>query len=106
MDHSMNVAEYSKKIGDKVGLGDLSYLLGLLHDIGKADRKFQNKILNGTKENVIHSSAGAKYFLRLANTAAESSFTNIASFIEVGSYVIGAHHDYMIFSSKIKTMII
>jgi CRISPR-associated endonuclease/helicase Cas3 len=92
MDHSMNVAEYSKKIGDKVGLGDFSYLLGLLHDIGKADRKFQNKILNGTKENVIHSSAGAKYFLRLANTAAESSFTNIASFIEVGSYVIGAHH--------------
>lgn len=49
-DHLINVARHSKEIGDQVGLGNFAYLLGLFHDLGKADEKFQRKIANSSGE--------------------------------------------------------
>lgn len=42
-EHSYNVAISAKEDADKIGQGDLLFLLGLYHDLGKADRLFQKK---------------------------------------------------------------
>ncbi|WP_300408729.1 CRISPR-associated helicase Cas3' [Lagierella sp.] len=91
-DHLLNVALHCKELGDKVGLGNFCFLAGALHDCGKADRRFQNKIINGSTEKVIHSSAGVKYIFTLARQLYKKGMKNYGDFIETASYVIGAHH--------------
>ncbi|MET3617635.1 CRISPR-associated endonuclease Cas3-HD [Peptoniphilus olsenii] len=92
IEHAMNVANHCKEIGDKISLGEFAYILGLLHDIGKADRRCQHKIINLTNDRVIHSSAGAKFFYHLAEKLYKPNFNNFSNFCEIGAYVISAHH--------------
>ena len=40
-EHLINVAEKSSKIGRKIGIPNMMFLISLLHDLGKADRNFQ-----------------------------------------------------------------
>lgn len=44
IDHLTGVADLARAFSQKFGAGELGYLCGILHDIGKADRKFQDHI--------------------------------------------------------------
>lgn len=75
-EHLLGVAELSRKFASKIGLGDLGEILGLLHDIGKYSKTFQDYIksaeglLNpdeddyidakGMRGRIDHSTAGAQ----------------------------------------------
>ena len=97
-DHLLNTAKIASNIGKDIGIGNLCFLLGVLHDSGKADIKFQTMLKNTSnskKNRVIHSTAGA-YFLfekeynkKFRDGNISQSYNN---FIEICMYVIEAHH--------------
>lgn len=99
MDHLFNVAELSITEAEEVEQSQTAYLLGLLHDLGKADRNFQKKLKGKPNMKVNHSSAGGKYFFELLlqnrnliRTIPEESQWLFLEFIEVIIYIITAHH--------------
>lgn len=57
--HLEDTASMAKKFADSFYNGDYAYACGLLHDIGKYSREFQNKIINNSNARVDHSTAGA-----------------------------------------------
>ena len=65
-DHTLSVSEIAAKSAEKTGFSNLSRLVGLLHDIGKAKPSFQNYIMddNAVRGSVIHSRAGALWLFR------------------------------------------
>ena len=89
MDHSLSTGELAKKVGDMVRLGSTCQVVGILHDIGKADENFQNKLINNSSKKVIHSSAGLKYLMQFRNQSKNPLFQE---YIEILAYAIGAHH--------------
>ena len=70
--HLINTAEESRKIGEKVGLGNLCYIVGVLHDIGKIKEDFQNKLKGNSCKKVDHSSLGGVFILKLLNDYEEN----------------------------------
>lgn len=90
-EHLVNTATESRKIGDKANFGSICCLIGLLHDVGKAETKFQEKLEKNTNINIIHSTAGA-YFLykNFYNNSMVGKFQK--RFIEMCMYIIEAHH--------------
>ncbi|KAA6404664.1 CRISPR-associated helicase Cas3' [Candidatus Tokpelaia sp.] len=67
-DHLRQTAELAGKSGDKIGLGAVARLAGLLHDLGKYNADFQNK-LAGEAVAVNHSTAGAKIVEEIVENA-------------------------------------
>ncbi|MDT9726422.1 CRISPR-associated endonuclease Cas3'' [Xylanibacillus composti] len=61
-DHLITVANLCQRYAKPLGIGDLGYITGLLHDIGKYSALFQERI-RGRNIQVNHSSAGAKWIL-------------------------------------------
>lgn len=59
-EHLQGTAELAKNFATEFGNGDWGYCCGMLHDIGKYSKEFQNKIQNGLDVRVDHSTAGAK----------------------------------------------
>ncbi|MEB3104008.1 CRISPR-associated helicase Cas3' [Ferviditalea candida] len=59
-DHLFGVAELCKRNAEIFGAGDLGYLAGLLHDVGKYSNEFQQRI-RGSQIRVDHSTAGAQW---------------------------------------------
>lgn len=57
--HLTAVADMSRAFAERFGAGELGYLAGILHDVGKYSAEFQAK-LEGKKQRVDHSTAGAK----------------------------------------------
>ena len=95
IDHLSNTADKAKSSASEIGIGNIMYLLGILHDVGKASEAFQHKIINNTDEKVNHSSAGALYLLSLYNKCAkQSSFEMniLQEYFYIMTYVISAHH--------------
>ena len=91
IEHLVNTATESRKLGDKVNFGSICCLIGLLHDVGKAETKFQEKLEKNTNNNIIHSTAGA-YFL-YKNFYNNSIVGKLQKrFIEICMYIIEAHH--------------
>ena len=45
-EHLFSVAEYSEETGTHIELAIFMYFVGILHDLGKADRRFQPYINN------------------------------------------------------------
>lgn len=91
IEHLVNTATESRKLGDKANFGSICCLIGLLHDVGKAETKFQEKLEKNTNNNIIHSTAGA-YFL-YKNFYNNSDYgTIVKRFIEMCMYIIEAHH--------------
>ena len=86
-DHAYNTASLARESACEIGQGDVLFLLGLFHDIGKADPLFQQKLTTNPDTHVDHSYAGARY-----------TFTNIMQvrgydiFTDTIAYVIAAHH--------------
>lgn len=99
-DHLLNVAKLAQEQAHSIGLGKSAFLVGLLHDIGKADRKFQDKIQKNSRKKVNHSSAGAKVLFDLlmeycsvsSNELSKEQMNNIGLFFEVYAYVLTSHH--------------
>lgn len=97
IDHLLNTAKIASNIGKDIGIGNLCFLLGVLHDSGKADIKFQTMLKNmsnSKKNRVIHSTAGA-YFLfkkEYDKNFSDNKHKNYNNFIEICMYVIEAHH--------------
>lgn len=59
LEHLINVATKSKELGNLVGIGNSSQLIGLLHDFGKNSPEFQVYIKGAYNGRVNHSSEGA-----------------------------------------------
>ncbi|MDW5566153.1 CRISPR-associated helicase Cas3' [Streptococcus mutans] len=94
-DHSFNVANKAREDAEFIGQGDLLFLLGMFHDLGKADEKFQNKLTKNPTMHVDHAYAGAKYLyekikIRLSAKGVDKAIR--LQFNEIVAYVIAAHH--------------
>lgn len=61
-EHLECVAIKASEYGDAFGIGQLAYLAGLLHDVGKYSEPFQQRV-RGRNIKVDHSTAGAKWIL-------------------------------------------
>lgn len=93
--HLLNTAKMAQEYGNNVGQENVSYLIGLLHDIGKADKKFQDMIKNNSSKRVNHSSAGSKYIAELYNVLSnryQSELGIVKEYMQTLIYVIQSHH--------------
>lgn len=95
--HLFNVAGSASESATLIKQSNTGYLLGLLHDLGKADRNFQIKLKEQPKKRVNHSSAGAKFFSeyliqRVLSYIPKEQHSLFAEFMEVIIYIITAHH--------------
>jgi len=102
--HLKEVSEKAGKFASKIGLQEHGELIGLLHDIGKASKEFQDYIKSavglinpdeddyvdatGKKGKVDHSTAGAQWIYQtLADKGTEDLF--VAQALSLG---IASHH--------------
>ncbi|SUO90175.1 CRISPR-associated helicase Cas3' [Streptococcus uberis] len=93
--HAFNVALKASKDAMSIGQGDILFLLGLYHDLGKADPLFQEKLFYKPLLQVDHSYAGAKYLYGMTKQLfSKTVFSNreFLPFQETVAYVIAAHH--------------
>ncbi len=58
-EHLENTANKAKQFGDSFNNGNYAYICGMVHDLGKYSKDFQNKIINNSNIRVDHSTAGA-----------------------------------------------
>lgn len=101
IEHLVNTSQTSKSIGEKINFPLTSFLLGILHDIGKADPLFQDYLQSENKNlRVVHSTVGASILYKYWKNADKITIFNsekekIQSFrryLEICMYVIEAHH--------------
>ena len=91
-EHCLNTAELAYKYAEPLGLGNVAYVQGLLHDIGKNHRDFDAYIKgdSGLKRGDIdHSYAGAKYICEFADGIDTQKYHNVSRFI---ARTIISHH--------------
>ena len=89
-EHSHNTAKLADHFLISVGLPSVGKLVGLLHDIGKLKKEFQDylfKVIDIRRGSIDHSYAGAKYLSSLAgdNKKAKLAATGMA-------HTIVSHH--------------
>ena len=82
--HLKNVADRSQAFADDFHAGNLAYVSGLLHDIGKYSPEFQKR-LAGARSPVDHSTAGAIEVTKIFQKDLEK-----IGFIS--AYIIAGHH--------------
>lgn len=93
--HLFNVARTARQAAAVIRQGDVLFLLGLYHDLGKADGAFQDKLCHHPNRHVDHSYAGALYLkaeLQRILKGQAGTPTEQRTFIELICYVISAHH--------------
>lgn len=100
-DHLNNVAEIAAKFAKKFNCENIAYNCGILHDIGKYDKNFQQYLSDNSHAKPNHSSASIKACECLYN----GSYSNSNNpFIKLYKYIVGCHHtglkDYLNFSSR------
>ena len=76
-EHLLGTASLARGFGEAFGEGDFAYLVGLLHDVGKYSKEFQERI-RGENIEVDHSTAGAQLLSKEG--------------MGIGSFVIAGHH--------------
>jgi CRISPR-associated endonuclease/helicase Cas3 len=84
-DHLTAVATLAAQRGSKFGAYRSAALAGILHDLGKYSAAFQRR-LDGSRETVDHSTAGAKHVSRLVAGGPDRGMA------ELIAYVIAGHH--------------
>ncbi|MEX2375998.1 MAG: CRISPR-associated endonuclease Cas3'', partial [Dehalococcoidia bacterium] len=84
-EHLEAVAGLAGDRGEKFGAGRAAALAGLLHDLGKYTAAFQRR-LDGSSEQVDHSTAGAQEVGRIAQGGMDRGIA------ELLSYAIAGHH--------------
>lgn len=107
-DHLTEASELAKGFASKVGLSKSGEILGLLHDLGKVSKEFQNYLLSGEglldpdsddyvdhiamKGKVDHSTAGAQViYNHLWNKGSEGRIV-----AQILSLAIASHHSGLI----------
>lgn len=80
-EHAYSTAELVKKFASAFCLGNLAYLIGLAHDIGKSSAAFQERIYGRSTRTVDHSTAGGQLLYEL-----------YASLGPVPAYCVMGHH--------------
>ena len=93
--HAFNVALKASRDAMSIGQRDVLFLLGLYHDLGKADPLFQEKLFNKPHLQVDHSYAGAKYLydkMKQFFSKEALSDRKLSLFQDSVAYVIAAHH--------------
>lgn len=96
IDHLINTARYASVALENIGLKNVAYLAGLLHDLGKYKIEYQEyleKAAIGEKVkrgSVNHTFAGVIYILEQYRNEKTDRFGRLTS--EVIAYAIGAHH--------------
>lgn len=96
VEHLSGTAKLAGKFAGKFGMEDWGFCCGMLHDVGKYSKEFQNKIKNNSGERVDHSTAGAKLCYKLGGS------------YSLLSYCIAGHHsglpdyDRTLYSSGLK----
>lgn len=102
-EHSMNTAVLTEKYLEGVMLPHVGYICGLLHDIGKLQKVFDdyiNKVIDLSRGSIDHSYAGAKYLVSLAGddkkaeTAAISMAHTIVSHHGIHDWLDDDNYDY------------
>lgn len=95
-EHLLNCGNIAFEIGKIIKLGSFMRIIAYLHDLGKADSRFQQYVRGEERKQVNHSSAGAKYFTDIFESFGETNGWTYKSWfrclIEVGQYAILAHH--------------
>lgn len=86
-DHLERTAAWAAGFATPFGLGRLAFLTALLHDLGKYDPRFQER-LSGANIRVDHSTAGAVVVRDLAKR--RDGYTRIMA--ELAAYAILGHH--------------
>ena len=61
VEHCRNVARLCAEACRPIGLENLGYLTGLLHDMGKAATPVQEHLWQQTKQKLNHSAAGMRW---------------------------------------------
>ena len=94
-EHSLNTAVLTGKYLERAGLASCGYLCGLLHDIGKLQKLFDdyiNKRSDLSRGSIDHSYAGAKYLVSLAG----DNKTKIAA-VSMAHTIVSHHgiHDWL-----------
>ncbi len=82
--HLKNVADRSQVFADDFHAGNLAYMSGLLHDIGKYSHEFQKR-LEGEKIHVDHSTAGSIEATRIFKDKQSAAGLLFA-------YIVSGHH--------------
>ncbi|MFW6028979.1 MAG: CRISPR-associated helicase Cas3' [Halanaerobiales bacterium] len=80
-DHIIGTADKARKFANKWAMGELAYLSGLVHDLGKYSSGFQY-YLKYNSTNVEHAIAGAVYLYE----------NNITKFSHILALLIAGHH--------------
>ena len=89
-EHSLNTAILTKKYLEFVNLALVGYICGLLHDIGKLQKLFDdyiNKLTVLSRGSIDHSYAGAKYLISLAANDKKAEIAAISM-----AHTIVSHH--------------
>lgn len=90
-EHLLNTAEIAAYYGGKLGIRELMYLCGLLHDMGKLCGDFNAYIHGGggfSRGQIDHCFAGAKYILDMAKGGSADE----RAAAELAAHVILSHH--------------
>ncbi|MGI6349684.1 MAG: CRISPR-associated helicase Cas3' [Eubacteriales bacterium] len=95
-EHLINTAQCAAEIGQEINCRHLSFLLGVLHDLGKCKKNFQQRVLGFMNQNVNHSSGGASYLQskleELRGEIGRRKLDEACRYREILFYVITAHH--------------
>ena len=100
-EHCVNTANYAKHCTESIGIGNIAYLCGLLHDAGKCTEEFNEYIEAAAdgkevvKGSVIHTFAGLKMILSKYHSyynpdVSSSAFGDLTA--ELVAIAIGSHH--------------
>lgn len=84
-DHLYQTSRMASDLGVAAGLSEPARIAGLLHDIGKYSRAFQNR-LRGSKQHVDHATAGAREIAKLYSDPRHKVYADLIS------YCIAGHH--------------
>lgn len=91
--HMEGAAAKAKAAGAQIGIGHITELIALLHDMGKYSDKFQAYLTDEegkqARGTVNHSSAGAEF---LENHYGQTGNPDAKMMVEMMSYAISAHH--------------
>lgn len=94
--HCVRTAEYASACVENIGFYHMAYLAGLLHDMGKATKKYNDYLEAAfagepvVRGSVNHTFAGVIYILENFHTELASPIDKLTA--EIISYAIGAHH--------------